>query len=160
MIDDISADIQLEKKLQDHFGFSGRVTRVVGRNLPSDHLSKVALFFDNSQNLYAFIEARSKITLADVRKMLLSMNLKPLSYTPPKYNQNYFEDMAMKRFMKVFPGRRNVGPSELKSYRMSAPYNPALVQISEIRDGVIKVRDNDSRNGWHRALKFGYKKSS
>jgi hypothetical protein len=160
MIDDISIDIEFEKKINAQFGFSGGISKILARNVPAGRSSVVTIFFSKThRDLYAFLDFRSRATLSDVRKALLNMNLRPLSYIPPKGAEDYFDDIARSKFIKVFPGRRNIRSDELIYYRTLVPYNPALVQILEVKDGIIKTFDRDTHGNWRKAIALEYKKN-
>ena len=59
---------------------------------------------------------------------------------------------------EVFPGRTRVSDEDIIFYRTLAPYNPALVMISEVKSGEIYQFDSDFRGNWRVATKFTYRR--
>lgn len=86
------------------------------------------------------------------------MGLAAELYLPPKGQPHYFDDIGRAKFAQVFPGRSNPGPADLQYYRTLAPYNPALVQIAEVKTGEIKQFDTDAKGQWRTATKFAYRR--
>lgn len=156
MINDVSIDIDLEKSLKSAFGFYDGVNKIVLRDVDVAPLTTATIFFDRNGKLYVFIESKTRKALSDIRKILSGMGLKAKAYLPPKSNSSYFDDLAIKKFLDVYPGRRNINADDLRFYRTLVPYNPALVQISQVKNGIIKVADSDSRSGWRNAAKLNY----
>ena len=79
-------------------------------------------------------------------------------YLPPKGQPAYFDDIGRDKFKRCFPGRSNPADSDLIYYRTLAPYNPALVQISEVKNGEVKQFDTDAKTNWRVATKFAYRR--
>ena len=65
------------------------------------------------------------------------MGMRAELFLPPKGQPRYFEDIGKRKFREVFPGRRHVTDEDLHFYKTLAPYNPALVLISEVENGEI-----------------------
>ena len=86
------------------------------------------------------------------------MGLKGDTYVPPRNQPDYFEDIARQKFNAVFPGRTHVSSDDLIYYRTLVPYNPALVQIQEIPEGVIRQFDTDAQSNWRLATRFAYRR--
>lgn len=86
------------------------------------------------------------------------MGMKPEGYIPPKGHPNYFDEIGRERFRAVFPGRTHVTSDDLVYYRTLAPYNPALIRIREIPEGVIKQFDTDAQGNWRPAARFAYRR--
>lgn len=63
------------------------------------------------------------------------MGLKAELYMPPKGQPHYFDDIGRMKFSEVFPGRKVITDEDIVFYKTLAPYNPALVLISEVKKG-------------------------
>jgi hypothetical protein len=155
-MDDIRIDLGFDKVLSGYFGFKAGVSRIVLSNVTVGPLTSATVFFDKNQGLYVFIATKSKLLLADVRKILSKMNLRPEAYLPPKGNTSYFDDAAKKKFLERFPGRANITSEDLVYYRTLVPYSPALVKVAEVKDGCVKIFDSDSRGNWRTGAKLNY----
>lgn len=151
-------ELALERLAKDKFGFDTDVQSII---LPRAEVSRTAtatVFLTNKKQLVAYIEARSPMTLGDVRKLVLRMGMRPEMFFPPKGQPNYFDDIATEKFRNVFPGMRVVSSDDLIYYRTLAPYNPALVLISEVKNGEIYQFDADARGGWRVGARFHYRR--
>ena len=71
--------------------------------------------------------------LSDVKKIISRMGMRAELFLPPKGQPRYFEDIGKRKFREVFPGRKHVTDEDLHFYKTLAPYNPALVLISEVK---------------------------
>src|SRR5690606_32244647 len=100
----------------------------------------------------------SKLLLGDVKKIVSRMGLKAELYLPPKGQPDYFDYVGEQKFKEVFPSRTHINKDDLIFYRTLTPYNPALVQIQEIKNGEILKYDTDSASGWRVAAKFAYRR--
>ena len=86
------------------------------------------------------------------------MGLKVSEFIPPNGVRDYFEDRAHVKFLEVFPGRMQISDDDLRFYKTLIPYNPALAEVSEIRNGEIKEFNADTRGNWRVAKRFSYKR--
>ena len=86
------------------------------------------------------------------------MGLRAEIYLPPKGEVDYFDEIGRQHFRKVFPGRHNPSHDDIMFYRTLAPYNPAMVQILEVKDGEIKQFDTDASSGWRTVTRFAYRR--
>ena len=77
---------------------------------------------------------------------------------PPKNQPNYFDEIGREKFRGVFPGRGSITDSDIVFYRTLAPYSPALLLVSEVKDGNIYQADSDARGGWRVSAKFAYRR--
>jgi hypothetical protein len=116
------------------------------------------LYLTSKKQLYLYVEGQSKLNLGDIKRIVVRMGLKSELFIPPKGRTNYFSEVAIEKFTEVFPGRRHVNDEDLRFYRTLVPYNPALVLISEIRDGHVYQFDADSADSWRIAAKFAYRR--
>lgn len=151
-------EIALERMSRDKFGFNTDVQSII---LPRADVSRTAtatVFLTKKKQLVAYIEANSPMTLGDVKKLVLRMGMRAEMFFPPKGQPNYFDDIATEKFRNVFPGMRVVSSDDLTYYRTLAPYNPALVLISEVKNGEIYQFDADARTGWRLGAKFHYRR--
>lgn len=151
MIDDVSGDIQLGKTLMAQFGYANGLHKILLKNASVGHMAIASVFQDKSKNIYVYISSPTKLMISDIRKILSNMNLKAEYFLPPKNNPSYFTDLATKKFKEVFPGRKTISTEDLRFYKTLIPYNPALVKIAEIKDGVIKIYDPDAKTNWRPA---------
>ena len=158
MKDTIFDDFALERTIKDKFGVAIEVGSVIAGRIPVSHTAMATVFLTEKKHLYAYIEAQSAQTVGDVKKFLSKMGLKGELYVPPRNQANYFEDIARQKFNAVFPGRSHVSSDDLIYYRTLVPYNPALIQIQEIPDGVIRQFDTDAQGNWRPATKFAYRR--
>ena len=85
------------------------------------------------------------------------MGLKAEAYCAPKNSSHYFDDIAVEKFKQVYPGRHDITDADLRFYRLMAPYNPALISVSEIIGGVIHQFDSNAETGWRPSVKASYK---
>lgn len=157
-MDRIFDDIALERAIKDQFGLVIEVENVIADKIPVSATAAAAVFLTRKKQLYCFVSAQSNLVLADVKKIIARMGLKPELYIPPKGRPHYFDDIGRERFRAVFPGRAHVTADDLVYYRTLAPYNPALVLIKEIPNGVIKQYDTDASGDWRPAARFAYRR--
>ena len=148
----------LEQKAKQLFGFSCDIDTVIVRAIPVSSTAHATVFLTTKKQLMVFIDGQSRFTFAEVKTILNRMNLVPELFLPPKNQPNYFDEYGADRFKETFPGRSEPTTQDLVYYRTLAPYRPALVQISEIKDGTILKYDRDSANGWRVAAKFMYRR--
>lgn len=158
MNDAMYDDIALEQMVKSQFGIMIDIESVIVRQVPVSATAKASVFLTKKKQLYVYISAQSNLILADVKKILGRMGLKPEMYIPPKGRPHYFDEVGREQFHKVFPARGRVTADDLVYYRTLAQYNPALVQISEIPDGIIRQYDTDARGNWRPAVRFAYRR--
>ena len=158
MLDDMHYDIKLEELLAEKFNLHSSIDKVIMREVPVGGSATATVFLSRNKHLYAFISAKSKMQLADVKKILFNMGLKAELFFPPAGKINYFDDVAKAKFLEVFPGRNVVTKDDLIFYKTLVDYNPALVQIAEIKNGVIKIYDPDAKGKWRAGAKFSYRR--
>lgn len=151
-------DLALEDSAKKLFGLSLDVESVIARNIPLSHTATATIYLTSKKQLFAYVTAQANLTFGDVKKLVARMGLKAELYVPPKGRPNYFDDIGQTHFKSVFPGRGHITPEDLMYYRTLAPYNPALVQISEIMGGEIRQFDTDAHGNWRPAVKFAYRR--
>ncbi|MCL2451351.1 hypothetical protein FWD20_00480 [Candidatus Saccharibacteria bacterium] len=152
------AEVSLEKHLYAMFGLRIDIKSVIANKIPVGASTGATVFLSEKGQLYVFIMTHGGQNLGDVKKILARMNLKPEQFMPPKGDNGYFDRVATVKFREVFPGRTPKNDGDLKFYRTVAPYNPALVQISEVQNGIIKQYDSDAVGRWRPAIKFQYRR--
>ncbi len=157
-MDTIYDDMALEQIAKQQFGLNVDIDNVIVRQIPVSRTAVATVYLTKKKQLFAHITAQSNLTLADVKKLVARMGLKPELYVPPKGRPNYFDDIGREHVRAVFPGKTNITDTDLIYYRTLAPYNPALVQINEIPDGEIRQYDADAHGGWRAAAKFAYRR--
>ncbi|HEX6257869.1 MAG TPA: hypothetical protein VFZ48_00145 [Candidatus Saccharimonadales bacterium] len=158
MNDAIYDDTAIERLAKETFGVSLEIKQVVARQIPVSHTAEATVFLTTKNQLFVLINARARLLLGDVRKIIVRMGLKAELFVPPRGEPDYFDRVGREKFKEVFPGRGAVSAEDITFYRTLATYNPALVQIIEVRDGVIKKFDADSSNAWRVAAEFSYRR--
>jgi len=158
MNDAIYDDTAIERLAKTTFGLSLEIKHIIARQIPVSHTAEATVFLTSKNQLFVLINAKSRLLLGDVRKLVIRMGLQAEIFIPPNGEQDYFDRIGRDKFKEVFPGRTNVAAADIAFYRTLAPYNPALVQILEIKDGVIKKFDPDSSNAWRVATEFSYRR--
>jgi hypothetical protein len=155
---DIYDDMALEAIAQEHFGKKFDIQQVIVRSIPTTHTTVASVFLTTKNQLYALVHGRAPLTLGDVRKIVKRMGLEAEAYLPPAHHPTYFDDIAVEKFKSVYPGRHDISDADLRFYRLSAPYNPALVLISAVTEGTIKQFDSSDSTNWRVAAKYHYKR--
>lgn len=158
LMDAIYEDLALEQIAKQQFGLTVDIDKVIVRQAPVSRTATATVYLTKKKQLFAYIAAQSNLTLADVKKMIARMGLKPELYVPPKGRPHYFDDIGREHVRTVFPSKTNITETDLIYYRTLAPYNPALVQIHEIPDGEIRQYDADAHGGWRTVAKFAYRR--
>lgn len=151
-------DMALEEIAKQRFGINLEVDSVIVRHVPVSRTANATVFLTKKKQLYAYLSAQSNLTLGDVKKFIARMGLKPEQYVPPAGQPDYFDEIGREQFRAVFPGRTQVGPEDIMYYKTLAPYNPALVQISEIPSGEIRQYDTDAHGDWRVSARFAYRR--
>lgn len=160
MTDEIYDDLALERIAKERFGVSLEVSKVIVRGVAVSRTAEATVFTTSKKQLFAYISGRSRLLLGDINKMVSRMGMKPEIFIPPAADPEYFDAIGRERFKQVFPGRHQIGSEELRYYRTLAPYNPALVLISEVKNGEIYCYDSDAKGGWRVAARFAYRRIS
>lgn len=155
---DIYDDMAIESIALEYFGKRFDIQQVVARSIPTTHTTTASVFLTTKNQLYALVHGRAPLTLGDVRKIVKRMGLEAEAYLPPAHRPNYFDDIAVEKFKAVYPGRNHPTDADLRYYRLSAPYNPALVLINAVADGTIRQFDSSDSSNWRVAAKFQYRR--
>ena len=158
MNDQVYHDIALEKTIKAHFGVDVEVNSVITRCIPVSRTAEATIFLTKKKQLFLFIDSQSKLLLSDVQKIVSRVGLKADQYLPPKGRPHYFDEVGTQRFREVFPGRTNINQQDIAFYRTLTPYSPALILISEVRNGSIYQFDSDSSGEWRLNTKFTYRR--
>jgi hypothetical protein len=158
MTDEIYDDFALERIARDEFGVDVDISQVIVRQVEVSRTATATVFLTKKKQLMVYINGHSKLLFSDVKKIAVRMGLKAELYFPPKGQPDYFDRIGREKFRNVFPGRGHVSDADIIFYRTLAPYNPALILISEVKDGHIYRYDSDSRDSWRVAAKFAYRR--
>ncbi len=158
MNDTLYDDVTLERHIAGHFGVHSDIDSVVARRLPVGRSAEATLYLTKRKFLILYIAAESPLLLSDIRKIVSRLGLQADIYLPPKGRPQYFEDIGLQKFQEIFPGRKMVSEQDIAFYKTLAPYNPALVVIKEVKNGVIYQYDSDARGGWRPHGKFSYRR--
>ncbi len=158
MINQWLDDIALEEAAKSGFGVIVDVDSIIVQEVDVGRAVKASVYLNKKKQLYCYIHGHSKLTLGDIKKIVSRMGLKADIYFPPKGQPQYFDEIGRSRFREVFPGRGHITDQDIAYYRTLASYNPALVLISEVKNGVIYQYDSDARTSWRPAAKFAYRR--
>jgi len=151
-------ELNLEREIKENFSVCTEIGQMILFNVPVGRSVHASLFLAEKKQLYLYIKAQAKLNLGDVKKIVSRMGLKADIYLPPKGRPDYFNEIAIKKFVEVFPGRKNIHDEDLIYYRTLVPYNPALVLISEVKNGHVYQYDADSNLNWRVGAKFAYRR--
>lgn len=158
MENEIYDDLALEKIAKNKFGLDVDIRQVIARQILVGQTTRATVFLTKKKQLFVYVNSHSRLVLSDVKKIVSRMGLKAELYLPPKGQSDYFDLIGRQKFQEVFPGRSHISSDDIIFYRTLAPYNPALVQISEVKNGEIMQFDADSANRWRIATKFAYRR--
>jgi hypothetical protein len=158
MSDDIYNDLALERVAKEKFGLKVDIDQVIARQIPVSHTAEATVFLTTKKQLFVYIDARSRLVLGDVKKIITRMGMRAELFLPPRGEINYFDEIGRAKFREVFPGRGHITAQDIIFYRTLAPYNPALVQINEVIDGEIKQFDTDASSSWRTVTRFAYRR--
>jgi hypothetical protein len=158
MNDEIYDDLALERIIKDRFGLVIDIDQVIVRQVEVSRTAHATILLSKKKQLLLYIGGHSRLLLGDVKKIVSRMGLKAELYFPPKGQPEYFDYIGREKFQAVFPGRSHISEDDITFYKTLAPYSPALVLISEVKDGHIYQYDSDARNQWRVAAKFAYRR--
>lgn len=151
-------DMALERIAKEQFGVDADISQVIVRQVDVSRTATATVFLTKKKQLFLYVTGHQKLLLSDIKKIVSRMGLKAELYFPPKGQPDYFDHVGREKFAAVFPGRGHISDDDITFYRTLAPYNPALVLISEVKDGHIYQHDSDTRGGWRIATKFAYRR--
>ncbi|MBC7868568.1 hypothetical protein H7X69_00090 [Candidatus Saccharibacteria bacterium] len=151
-------ELALERSIRERFGVEVTVRQTIVSHSPVGYSAEATLFLTNKKQLYLYITGQSKLLLSDIKKLVSRMGLRAELYFPPKGRPLYFDEIGRSKFYEVFPGRSQVSNDDIIFYRTLAPYNPALVLISEVKNGEVYQFDTDASGQWRVAAKFTYRR--
>ncbi len=151
-------ELALEQLSSTLFGVDLTVRTIILWRVPVSRTAVASVFLTSKKQLYVHIEGQSRLLCADVKKIVAHMGLIPGTFVPPKGRPHYFDEVGRQKFGEVFPGRTHVTDADLTFYRTLAPYSPALVQIHEVKNGIIRQYDADANGNWRPAIKFAYRR--
>lgn len=158
MNDSVYDDLALEKLVHSQFGMVVDVDAVIARHIPVGRTAEATLFLTKKKQLLLYVTSHSKLLLTDIQKIVSRVGLKAETYMPPKGRPQYFDEIGMQKFREIFPGRGNISQQDIAFYRTLTPYSPALVLISEVKEGIVYQFDSDSRDNWRQHTKFAYRR--
>lgn len=158
MNDEIYDDMTLERIVKEKFGLDIDISQVIVRQIEVSRMTTATVFLTKKKQLLVYVSGHSKLLLSDMKKIISRMGFKAELFFPPKGQVDYFDAIGREKFKEVFPGREHVSEGDIHFYRTLAPYNPALVLISEVKNGEIYRYDSDTRGEWRVAAKFTYRR--
>jgi hypothetical protein len=158
MVETMYEELALEREIKQKFGFDVDVHQPIVFKVPVSRTAEATLFLTSQKQLYLYISGQTKFLFGDIQKIVTKMGLKVEIYYPPMGRQHYFDEIGEQKFREVFPGRGHIKDDDIRFYRTLAPYNPALLLISEVTNGEVRQFDVDSAGGWRLAKKFTYRR--
>ena len=158
MSDRMYDELSIERAIREYFGIEADIRQSIVFRVPVSPTAEATLFLNHNKQLYLYITGKSKLVLSDVKKLVAKMGLKADVYIPPKGRPQYFDEVGRAKFHEIFPGRKNISAEDIIYYKTLTPYNPALILISEVKDGRIYQYDSDSNTGWRVSAKFSYRR--
>jgi len=158
MRDRMYGELAVERAIKEYFGVDIDVRQAIVSQVPISQTTEATLFLTTKKQLYLYIAGKSRLQLGDIKKLVSKMGLKAEIYLPPKGRPFYFNEVGRNKFYEVFPGRKHISDEDIIFYRTLAPYNPALILISEVKDGHVYQFDSDSNTNWRVAAKFAYRR--
>jgi hypothetical protein len=158
MRDEIYDDMALEQICKERFGVDAEIAQVILREADVSRSAVATIFLTKKKQLLVYVHGHSRLLLSDVKKIIARMGLKAELYFPPKGQPDYFDVVGREKFRNVFPGRGHISEDDIIFYRTLAPYNPALILISEVKNGEIYKYDSDAKKDWRLAVKFAYRR--
>ncbi len=150
--------IALERAIKERFGVDADIRQSIVFNIPVSLMADATLFLTSKKQLFLYVNGKSKLSFGDIKKIVFNMGLAADTYVPPKNRPDYFNEVGRAKFCEVFPGRKNISDEDIIFYKTLAPYNPALILISEVKDGHVYRFDSDSNTNWRPAAKFAYRR--
>lgn len=150
--------LALEGVTREKFGLHTDIKQLLLCDVPVSHTSTASVFLTKNKQLYVYINGQARLSLGDIRKIITRMGLVAELFLPPRGEVDYFSEYAREKFKEVYPGRSHASDADLAYYKTLTPYRPALVQIKEVKEGVIRQFDTDSSQGWRPAKAFSYKR--
>ena len=158
MNDQLYDDVALERQIKEKFGVTAEVDSVIARHIPVGRSVEATLFLSSKKQLYLYVDGEARLFLSDIKKIVSRVGLHAEMYMPPKGRPNYFDEVGTAKFEEIFPGRKVVNEEDIAFYKTLAPYSPALVQIREVKNGIIYQYDSDATGGWRPHAKFSYRR--
>lgn len=158
MADMMYNELAVEQLCKNVFGVEASIRYIILWRVPVSRTDVATVFLTSKKQFFVHIDGQSKLLFADVKKIIANMGLVAESYLPPKGRPHYFDEIGRKKFSEVFPGRTHITGEDITFYKTLAPYSPALVQISEVKEGLIRQYDADASSGWRPAVKFAYRR--
>jgi len=158
MSEPIYKELVLERAIESRFGIKLDIDQMIAHDMPINRMGHAQVFLTPQKQLYVYIEARSNLNVGEVKKIISRMGCIAEHLVPLKGREHYFEEVAFAKFKEVFPGRLNASDEDLMYYRTLVPYNPALIQIREIKDGNLYQFDADNTSNWRIHKKFSYRR--
>lgn len=150
--------LEIENHVKTHFGLALELKELIADQIAVSRSAEMTVFLASDDKLYALVLAKSRLVLDDVNKMLSRAGIVPNCYFPPAGRSDYFYEIALSQFKRVYPGRPLLNERDLDFYKTLAPYNPALAQVRQIKNGRIKTFDADVKGSWRTCCKYYYSK--
>lgn len=151
---EVTTAIEIEHTSRVHFRCDFKVKYVIVGDLETLKGARVTVFETTDHEVFAFCSSEEPLELGDVKRIIRGMGLNASHYLPPAQHHSYFINYGKLAFTTAFPGRHITSNDDLSFYESLAPYNPALIKIRAITDGIygyIPVLEQ-----WYKAADFTY----
>lgn len=127
---------EIQHVCDEDFRLQLSVDEILFDNVTTEFNSYTTVFRTEDGSLYALCQSDDGMRLADVRRIIKSMNMISDRYYAPNGNVNYFDRLGMRVFKRAYPGRNSWTKDEAAYYRTLAPYSPALVKLAKVNTEV------------------------
>jgi hypothetical protein len=158
MTDEIYEDTATERAIEAAFGLKLNISEVVARQIATGFTSTATIFKTAPTMLYVFIQSQSNMALADVQKMVRSMNIDAGEFVPPHGDKDYFKRIGEAKFKAMYPGKHIMSDEDTRYQRTLAPYNPALIRVARVK-GEIRAFHFESKS-WRKVRDYAFSRIS
>lgn len=146
----------IQKACMISFGVALKPTDIIARDIPAGIAARATVFGVGAKGLYVYIFSQGGMVLADVKKIIRQMQCEPDMFFPPRADGTYFHRVGVAKFKTLFPGKHITSSDDTRYYETLAPYNPALVRISQV-NGELRGFVTESKE-WRRFKAFTFTK--
>lgn len=148
----------IEAQIEKLFNVKLDIEQIIAEDVPVSPTSHGTVFLTRKKQLYLYIDGQSRFIFGDIKKIVTNMKFSADKFIAPGNQSDYFDSIARKKFLEVFPGRHNITEDDLRFYKTLVPYSPALILIKETIGDHIFQYDSDSNSSWRPAVRFSYRR--
>jgi hypothetical protein len=152
---EVTTAIEIEHASRVHFSYDFKVKQIIANDLETLKGSRTTVFETTDHKILAFCTSEESLELGDVKHIIRGMGLEASYYLPPAQYHGYFINYGKQAFASAFPGRQITSNDNLSFYESLAPYNPALIKVHTIPDGVYGYIP--ALGKWYKAIDVTYK---